>query len=415
MPTRVFIEGTSTYVTHEVGGIHRVVRRIVEAMPTLHQEFGIESAPVVLRSGRLCDASSLIHRPRSTTPTPIAGLVRACGRTAEWLAARDAVPWRSTDLLLMLDATYGKGIWRAVRKAKECGVTVGVVVYDLIPINYPQFFPAKHPAKFREWLHGALEHADFLLGISRTTVHDVQDYILQATGHGLWSCNRIDSFGLGADFPRAERNAIVRDAVHAFFKDGPAPYLLVCTIEPRKNHSYLLDAFERIWKDSPNTKLCIVGKIGWRCDSVVARIRQHPQFGKSLMMFTNLRDAELQFCYRNAGAFIFPSIVEGFGLPIVEALGYGLTVLASNTRIHREVGREHCQYFELDDPTSLVTLIRKLERETLQDSPQTKPYRVVSWQESCRELLAKSFHMAGMVRSAGDDGERLPQPLKKAA
>lgn len=410
MRTRVFIDGTTTYVRGEVGGIHRVVRKIVGEMHALHEEFDVESAPVVLRAGRLCDARSMVNIPRPQTP--IARVARACSRA---VVARDAIAWRNTDLLLMLDATWGRGIWRAVRKAKARGVTVGVMVHDLIPVHYPQFFPAKLPAMFREWLDSAVEHADFFIGNSQATVRDLRQYVRQSSIRGQRASAQIDSFCLGADFPSVNRNAPIREFVCSFFTDTTAPYLLVCTIEPRKNHTYLLDAFDRIWQEFPAAKLCLVGKIGWRCDQVVARIREHPQFGKSLILFSDLSDAELQFCYRNAKAFVFPSIVEGFGLPIVEALGHGLRVLASDTPIHREVGKEHCQYFDLDDANSLVRMILMMERAALPDVPRRKPYRAVTWEESCRELLTKSFRMAGMSTA---DWSRMRSPArewKKAA
>jgi alpha-1,2-rhamnosyltransferase len=329
--------------------------------------------------------------------------------------ARDAIAWSNTDLLLMLDATWGRGIWRAVRKAKARGVTVGVMVHDLIPVHYPQFFPAKLPAMFREWLDSAVEHADFFIGNSQATVRDLQQYLRQSSFRGQQTSTQIDSFCLGADFPKVSRNAPIREFVRSFFTGATDPYLLVCTIEPRKNHAYLLDAFDRIWQEFPEARLCIVGKIGWRCDQVVARIRQHPQFGKSLILFSDLSDAELQFCYQNAKAFVFPSIVEGFGLPIVEALGHGLHVLASDTPIHREVGKDHCQYFDLDDANSLVRMILEMERAPHSHALHRTPCRAVTWEESCRELLAKSFRMGG-IRTA--DASRIRSPSrewKKAA
>ncbi len=411
MPTRVFIEGTTTYVAREVGGIHRVVRKIVEEMQALHEEFDVISAPVVLKAGGLCDASSLV---RSDT-TPIVGFAGVCGQVADWLMTRDPIAWQEKDLLLMLDATWGKRIWRAVRKAKERGATVGIMVHDLIPVHYPQFFPSKVPAMFREWLDAAIEHADFFIGNSHTTVRDLQQYIRQAHAHEPPPSAPMDSFFLGADLPSVNRNAPVREIVRSYFTDARKPYLLVCTIEPRKDHSYLLDAFDRVWQKSPEVKLCIVGKIGWRCDQVLARIREHPQFGKSLMMFSGLSDAKHQFCYRNAKSFVFPSIVEGFGLPIVEALGHGLRVLASDTPIHREVGKEHCRYFDLDDANSLAAMILQTERADRRDALPRKPYRVVTWGESCRELLTKSLRMAGMSSAGGSFERSATRGLKAAA
>ncbi len=140
------------------------------------------------------------------------------------------------------------------------------------------------------------------------------------------------------------------------------PYLTVGTIEPRKNHVLLVDAFERIWQRHSDARLLIVGRVGWLCESLVQRIRRHPQYQRSLFMFNDLSDSELEFCYQHAKAFLFPSHAEGFGLPVVEALQHGLPVLASDIPIHREVGQDFCTYFNRETPDELVRLISDIEQ-----------------------------------------------------
>ena len=397
MAERVFLEGTSTFVDRQVGGIHRVVRRIVEELPSLHEEFGIESTPVVLRAGRLRDARTTSHGPAPSTSR----FARACGWAAECLMARNAIAWRDTDLLLLLDASWGKRIWPAVRQAKKKGAAIGVMIHDLIPVHYPQFFPAKLAPMFRKWLEDAIRHADFFLCNSQATLRDLEQYLQHAPGLATPAAVHLDTFRLGADLPQIATEVTevqARDDLRSFFTAGTNCYLSVCTIEPRKNHTYLLDAFECVWQTSPDTRLCIAGKVGWGCEHVLARIRNHPRYGKSLVMFHDLSDAELYFCYRHAKAFIFPSIVEGFGLPIVEALRHGLRVLASDTPVHREVGEEHCQYFPLDDVNSLVRMVSQIDRELPRGASRRISPRVVTWEQSSRELLTKSLRMGQRAR-----------------
>jgi glycosyltransferase involved in cell wall biosynthesis len=397
MPTRVFVEGTGTYAHHHEGGIPRVVRSVVEEMRTLHDEFDIESAPTVLAGGRLRNATSIMDRRPATTP--VAGFVRACGDAVKCFTGSNSIAWNDTDLLILAGVYWGKGFWPSVRKAKESGATIGAVVHDLIPIHYPQLCHPGWIKKFGEWFDQSIEHADFFVGVSQTTIHNVRQYVQSHGIHGRWADDRFDSFTLGANLPKTDCITPVQEAVQSFFAGANDPYLLVSTIEPRKNHTYLLDAFDRVWQESPETKLCIVGKIGWGCDHVVSRIREHPQFGKSLMMFNDLGDADLKFCYRHAKALVFPSIVEGFGLPIIEALNHGLPVLASDTPIHREVGKELCQYFDLDDANSLVAKIRETERTAQHTDQQRTPYPTLTWEESCRDLLTKCLRMAGTVKT----------------
>ncbi len=86
----------------------------------------------------------------------------------------------------------------------------------------------------------------------------------------------------------------------------------------------------------------MVGRVGWLCEDILIQLEKHTRRNRELFVFHDLSDAELQYCYSSSRGVIFPSIVEGFGLPIVEALWHGQKTFASDTPIHREVGRNDC-------------------------------------------------------------------------
>jgi alpha-1,2-rhamnosyltransferase len=174
---------------------------------------------------------------------------------------------------------------------------------------------------------------------------------------------------------------------------------MVSTIEPRKNHDYLLDAFDRVWSKDIRVPLVIVGKVGWMCEPIVKRIETHCQWQKQLFMFNDLNDAELSYCYKVSKALVFPSQYEGFGLPIVEALNENLIVLASDIPVHREVGGEYCRYFDLSSPESLANLILDYEKNGY--LPPARPpdsFTWLDWKESCLELIRKAFELAESSR-----------------
>ena len=107
-------------------------------------------------------------------------------------------------------------------------------------------------------------------------------------------------------------------------------------------------------------------------------------------MINDANDKEVVYCYSHAKSFLFPSFTEGFGLPIVESLSNELPVLASDTAIHREVGREEVTYFDVKDPDSLYTLIKGIEQNTLKlKIPNTSSKHIISWEESTLQLLEK--------------------------
>jgi O-antigen biosynthesis alpha-1,2-rhamnosyltransferase len=175
---------------------------------------------------------------------------------------------------------------------------------------------------------------------------------------------------------------------------------MVSALSPRKNHTIALDAFDLLWDEGVDIRLVIAGDYGWNCDALVDRIRRHPQNGKRLFWLEQVRDYELETCYRLSQALITPSLAEGFNLPIVEALSKGCPVLASDLPVHREVGGEFAAYFPVADATALARLIAEHLRTG--SFPGVKPpddFRWPDWSEGCRDLLEQVIALAGSVLS----------------
>jgi alpha-1,2-rhamnosyltransferase len=167
-------------------------------------------------------------------------------------------------------------------------------------------------------------------------------------------------------------------------------YLVVGTIEPRKNHRRILDVFDRLWSEGSESSVLIVGRLGWLSDDVAKRIRTHREFGRRLFWLPAASDTELDHAYRHASALIFASCCEGFGLPLVEAMQYGLPVLASDIEVFREIGGEYPHYFDVDDERSLYEAVRGFEsRAGSGERLQRQPQPWLSWAESARMLLEK--------------------------
>ena len=167
---------------------------------------------------------------------------------------------------------------------------------------------------------------------------------------------------------------------------------MVSTIEPRKNHGYLLDAFERAWAAGSRARLCIAGRIGWKCEALLARVRAHPQLNKQLFMFNDLSDTSLEHAYSNASVLVFPSHVEGFGLPLVEAMQRGLPAMGSDIAVFREIGGEFMAYFDLNTPQSLADLVGNFERSGLfPASRDVKDWRWIGWREASAQLAERTL------------------------
>ncbi|HEY0144124.1 MAG TPA: glycosyltransferase family 1 protein [Thermoanaerobaculia bacterium] len=137
----------------------------------------------------------------------------------------------------------------------------------------------------------------------------------------------------------------------------PGRYLLfVSTVEPRKNLGVLLDAFERL-RDSGayDGYLVVVGKIGWKSGDIAKRLR-----GRKILHLDYLRAQQLATVYQNAEAFIFPSIYEGFGFPLLEAMAHGVPAIAARSSSLPEVGGDAALYFDPSDVAALEGHLRRV-------------------------------------------------------
>jgi glycosyltransferase involved in cell wall biosynthesis len=137
----------------------------------------------------------------------------------------------------------------------------------------------------------------------------------------------------------------------------PHRYILfVSTIEPRKNLGVLLDVFERLReRGAYEGALVIVGKIGWKSESLARRLRR-----PGIHHLHYLRPEELAATYRNAEMFVFPSIYEGFGFPLLEAMALGVPSIAARSSSLPEIGGDAALYFDPREPRELEAAIERL-------------------------------------------------------
>jgi len=294
------------------------------------------------------------------------------------------------DILLLIDSSWYMDIWTTVEYFKTQGGKVDAVIYDLIPITHNQFCNAFLVEIFKKWFFDSLKYVDGYITISDTVRVDLIAFLNNEFGEEKTKEKKFDYFLLGSDFGYNSKNkSPIRYFLPCIFKNRPT-YMIVSTVEPRKNHKYLLDAFDILWENELDINLCIIGRIGWEVDKLMDRINKSPELNQRLFLFSDLNDDELLYSYQNAKMLLFPSIVEGFGLPIVESLSNGLPVLASDTPIHREVGLDKIGYFDISNPNDLANQVKDIETNGIPDNLKVDPdYHWLNWKESSQMLLDK--------------------------
>ena len=410
--TRLLVECTYVFEHPKVNsGIQRVVRNVIRELPEADET--VECIPVAMLDGTLYQ----VHSLAPLDPRPHSPLVRLrilVERAANyfWLGQRTlekrrpfrSSPWarrllyvacrlfafaflsiplrlldrilgkqqpapvratplehRAGDQLVLLDSSWHADFFPLAERLKSEGVGIVSVIYDLIPLTHPQFCDAGLVKVFNHWFDWIAATADGYVAISETIRDEVRAEMLRRIGPEKVAQRWFDYFHLGSELDLVEDGASVEPDLLRMFKAKAPVFLMVSTIEPRKNHGYLLDAFERAWAQGSQVRLCIAGRIGWKCEALVERVRQHPELNKRLFMFNDLSDKSLEYAYSHAASLVFPSYVEGFGLPLVEAMQRGLPAMGSDIPVFREIGGEFMAYFDLADPQTLANLVTRFE------------------------------------------------------
>lgn len=202
-------------------------------------------------------------------------------------------------------------------------------IHDLIPALHPEFSRPHAIARHRGRVESALTTgAGIMLG-SRAVARDLADFA-QATGLPLPPL--VVAPIAGAPLP----------AVDSLPPMGTPPFFLaIATVEPRKNHRLLLDVWrmleERLGADTP--RLVLAGQTGPMTGDLLAPLATDPVLRRHIELRTTCTDAELAGLLRAARALLVPSLAEGFGLPVVEALAAGTPVIASDIPVFREIAQ----------------------------------------------------------------------------
>lgn len=140
---------------------------------------------------------------------------------------------------------------------------------------------------------------------------------------------------------------------------------------------------EELWSSDIDARFVVVGRYGWASNALQRRILEHEHHEKRLHWLKNANDADLKCLYQNARALVYPSLAEGFGLPIMEAANHGLPVIASDIPIFRELAAEQISYFKTLEASALATQLRAA-MSTQKEGPKID---VPTWKQSTQKLL----------------------------
>ena len=249
---------------------------------------------------------------------------------------------------------------RSAGPLREAGLPTIVTVHDLAVLREPSWFPAWSRNYGRTLMPRAVRNADRVICVSRATARDAVGLL---------------------DVPYRKLR-VIPNATEPVFSSRPGPppleppYLLcVGTPEPRKNLPALLEAFTLVRRAGRRVRLALVGADGWGDVRVGST--------EGVVAFGRVDDTELRDLYAHAEALVLPSLWEGFGLPVAEALATGCRVACSDIPALRELAGEDATYF---DPSSPEAISEGILLALTQ--PRPAPRRGSSWDDAAASVVA---------------------------
>jgi len=307
-------------------------------------------------------------------------------------ATDEIVDFCQDDIYLALDLnSMTQAVHDVHLRLMSKGVLFYFIVYDILLLHRPDWWPAGYSATFETWLRNISEVATGLICISESVAQDVRAW-LAIHPPSLTSSIEVTSFHLGADIGSSlPTRGMPDNAADVLGRLAETTsFLLVGTIEPRKGHAQTLAAFELLWQRGIPANLVIVGKRGWMVDLLADKLRRHPESGKRLFWLEGISDEYLEKVYAASGCLIAASEGEGFGLPLIEAAQHRLAIIARDIPVFKEVSGEHAFYFSGLEPVDLANAISAwLDLNEKGLAPQSIGMPWLTWRESARQLIAR--------------------------
>jgi glycosyltransferase involved in cell wall biosynthesis len=334
-----------TAAVHQSAGIGRYTREMVQALaaePTFSPHYYLFAAAA--REGSLppLPGENFTWRPTRLTERWLARL---------WYRLQLPLPVETwTGSLHLLHAP--DFILPPVRRTTRTIVTI----HDLSFVREPDSIMPGMSDHLNTWVPRSVAQADCVIAVSEATCRDLVE-LYQTPPEKI----RILYHGVTANFKPVTDPARLQ-AIRQKYRLGQKPLVLsIGTIQPRKNYQRLIQAFAQVKREAA---LVIAGGAGWKNESIFAEVEKQ-QMADRVYFPGFVEDTDLPALYSTAAVFVYPSLYEGFGLPILEAMACGVPVIASNRSSLPEVTGDAGLLVDPHDVAAIATAMTRL----LEDYP----------------------------------------------
>ena len=262
-----------------------------------------------------------------------------------------------------------------------------VSVMDLSFLHFPETFKKNDLYQLTKWTEYSVAKAKKVITISKSSKDDIIKYYKVPE-------DKVDVVHLGLK-PLSMNSS--SKSLEEFGINGKF-VLFVGTLQPRKNIERLIEAFSKLPENLKDLQLVVVGKKGWLYEEILSAPERFEVKDKVLFL-DYVSDNDLPTFYSKAEVFVLPSLYEGFGLPVLEAMRYGCPVITSNVSSLPEAGGDAAIYFnpektdEIRDSIQRVLTDDKLRESMIEKG--NKHYKNFTWQKAAHEVLATIEEVIG--------------------
>ena len=274
-------------------------------------------------------------------------------------------------------------VFRAIKSLP--GGRVAVLVHDVIPLDHPEFTRPGTTGAFARKMRQVSAGADLVIFNSTDSQTRAARHF---AGYGRVPPSVVAHLGVTSARPAPQDLPAALDLSQPWF-------VTIGTIEPRKNHAFLLDLWEKLAAEGPAAEipnLFILGGRGWNNEAVFKRLDGAAVMESSVFELPGLSDGAVSALLQGATALLFPSHAEGFGLPLAEAAGLGVPAICSALPVFHEILGDYPVYLDVNDSYSWLETIRSMVKATGQgQDPLNGPRQargLPTWGEHFKTVLS---------------------------
>lgn len=334
---------------------------------------------------------------------------------------------RGSILLNLGSSWWLQNYFLGVRAAKaRFDILYVPFIHDLIPMAMPELCVAELRNNFEEWIESVFAHADFFLVNSQNTLADLRLAARQAGAERETAVITLD-----ADFGNAPalRGQLAEQDTEMVLQDLGLErgrfVLFVSTIEPRKNHALAFAAWLKLLRrhGAENCpKLVCVGQRGWLNSEAHARLAASEDLMRQVVILSNISDVVLGKLYEACICTLYPSLYEGWGLPVTESLCFGKVPIVSHVASLPEAGGAFAEYFEVNSERAFLEAAERIvfdpDHRLERERRIAAEFRPRSWRDVgtqiVQQLRSWSEETPARMLQDSDDGV-YPVPARTGA